>query len=94
MENQDIATAVAEYLLPLLRQELQETRGHSGTIADECLSEKQAAQYCGFSASHFRNMRSDHDRFTQRPAYIKVNNSIRYWKDDLDRWLRSITREE
>jgi len=54
------------------------------------LSEKDAAQYIGFSRSFLRQnrMNGDRDNRTPGPRWIKCGKrSVRYLIDDLDSWL-------
>jgi excisionase family DNA binding protein len=47
------------------------------------LSEKEAAAYLGVSLSTLRRNRAE----KRPPAYVKIRNSVRYTRADLDQFL-------
>jgi len=54
------------------------------------LSEKDAAIYIAMSRSFLRQgrMNGDRENRTPTPPYLKIGSrSVRYLKEDLDRWL-------
>jgi hypothetical protein len=57
---------------------------HAGTPA-VTLSERDSAQYIGFSTAALRIWR----RAGRGPAYLKFNRNIRYRVVDLDAWLQA-----
>lgn len=54
-----------------------------------CLTEKEAAHYIGMSLSFLRRDRMDGvtGNRTRGPKYLKIGKSVRYLKEELDRWL-------
>lgn len=67
------------------------------TEAQRALSEKQTAIYIGMSRSYLRQDRMNgiRDGRTPGPRFVKVGRTIRYLKDDLDKWLEKnlVSRE-
>ena len=60
-------------------------------------TEEKAAIYCGVSRSHLRQSRMNGERENRLsgPPFIKMGSrSIRYLKEDLDKWLESFTKVE
>ena len=55
----------------------------------EVLTEKDAARYIGMSRSFLSADRINgyRDGRTKGPAFMKLGRSVRYRRDDLDRWL-------
>lgn len=58
------------------------------------LSENEAAAYIGMSRSFLAQSRMDGPRQGRTPAppFIKIGRSVRYIREDLDRWLDSFSR--
>ena len=54
-------------------------------MADELLTERQAASYINMSVSWLRNGRSQ--QRPNQPRYLKISNRVRYRRSDLDNWL-------
>ncbi|TVQ80576.1 MAG: DNA-binding protein [Bradymonadales bacterium] len=54
------------------------------------LTEREAAEYVRMSRSSLRQSRrgGSQCRKISSPPYIKIGRSIRYFKADLDQWLR------
>jgi excisionase family DNA binding protein len=52
-------------------------------------TEKEAAEYVGFSPSTLRQgrMTGARDGRIKTPPYVRNGRSIRYLREDLDRWL-------
>jgi hypothetical protein len=65
------------------------------SIGPRAMREIDAAAYCGFSGSYFRNLRvADMRRRGRRepitgPRWINVGTAVRYMVEDLDAWLDS-----
>lgn len=57
-------------------------------------TEVEASQYIGMSRSFLRQSRMEGNRTGRTPAppFIKIGRSIRYLKDDLDKWLESFRK--
>jgi hypothetical protein len=53
------------------------------------LTEADAARYIAMSRSFLRQSRMDgvRDRRTPGPQFLKIGRSVRYLREDLDRWL-------
>jgi len=53
------------------------------------LTEHEAARYVGMSRSFLRQDRMNGGREgrTPGPAFLKIGRSVRYLKEDLDKWL-------
>lgn len=53
------------------------------------LSEKEAAEYIGMSRSFLRQDRMNgyRDGRTRGPDFVKTGRTIRYRKEDLEKWL-------
>jgi predicted DNA-binding transcriptional regulator AlpA len=64
------------------------------TLMRRCLTEKEAANYIGMSIAFLRKDRSEGKigNRTPGPKYLKIGKSIRYLKDELDRWLEGSCR--
>ena len=58
-------------------------------IQQKALTEAQAAQYVAMSRSYLRQDRMNGKREgrTPGPAFLKIGRSVRYLKEDLDKWL-------
>lgn len=62
-------------------------------IMPRSLREHDAASYCGFSSSYFRNLRVADARRQARgeeiegPRWVNFGTAIRYFREDLDEWL-------
>lgn len=58
-------------------------------IEVKALTEIQASQYIGMSCSFLAQSRMDgnRDKRTPAPRFIKIGRSVRYLREDLDRWL-------
>ncbi len=56
---------------------------------DCVLTEADAARYIAMSRSFLRQSRMDgaRDRRTPGPQFLKIGRSVRYLREDLDRWL-------
>lgn len=54
-----------------------------------CLTEKEAAHYIGMSVSFLRKDRIEGQigSRTPGPRFLKIGKSVRYLKDELDKWL-------
>ena len=63
-------------------------------IQPRLLSEKEASQYICMSRSYLRPARMDGNRENRTPAppFIKIGRSVRYLREDLDRWMDSFVR--
>lgn len=61
------------------------------SLDPRALSERNAAKYIGMSRSFLAQSRMTGKRATRTPApdFIKIGRTVRYLKDDLDRWLES-----
>lgn len=72
---------------------LQEQYPTIAALPPRSLRETDAAGYCGFSASYFRNLRvADMRRRAngaaiEGPRWINVGAAVRYLREDLDAWL-------
>lgn len=60
------------------------------------LTEADAARYIAMSRSFLRQSRMDgvRDRRTPGPNFLKIGRSVRYLREDLDRWLEQFRPEE
>jgi predicted DNA-binding transcriptional regulator AlpA len=60
------------------------------------LSEIETAIYINMSRSFLRQSRMEGNRTnrTSAPPFIKIGRSVRYIKDDLDKWLDSLQKLE
>lgn len=60
------------------------------------LTELEAASYIGMSRSYLAQARMDGQRATRTPAppFIKIGRSVRYLREDLDRWLDNFMKLE
>jgi len=60
------------------------------------LSEIQAANYIGMSRSFLAQSRMDgnRDNRTTAPPFIKIGRSVRYLREDLDKWLDNFFKLE
>jgi excisionase family DNA binding protein len=54
-------------------------------------TESEASEYCGISRSALRQARAEGVRVGRihSPPFVKLGRSVRYLKEDLDRWLES-----
>lgn len=66
----------------------------TAAFENRALSERQAASYIGMSRSYLAQSRMDGPRENRTPAppFIKIGRSVRYLREDLDRWLDSFNR--
>ncbi|MCC5827498.1 helix-turn-helix domain-containing protein [Alkalimonas sp.] len=66
------------------------------TLNKKALSEIETAEYIGMSRSFLRQSRMEGNRKYRTPAppFVKIGRSVRYLKDDLDRWLDGLHRLE
>ncbi len=64
-------------------------------IKSRVLSEIETSQYIGMSRSFLRQarMEGNRDNRTPAPPFIKIGRSVRYIKEDLDKWLESFVRQ-
>ena len=60
------------------------------------LSEIETSQYIGMSRSFLRQsrMEGNRDNRTPAPPFIKIGRSVRYLREDLDKWLNSFNKCE
>ena len=60
------------------------------------LSEIETSQYIGMSRSFLRQsrMEGNRDNRTPAPPFIKIGRSVRYLREDLDKWLNSFNKFE
>ena len=58
------------------------------------LNEKQCAEVCGVSLTFLRVSRSEGPREgrTPGPKFVKINGSVRYPKDEIERWTAGLMR--
>lgn len=65
-------------------------------IEVKALTEIQASQYIGMSRSYLAQSRMDGNREKRTPAprFIKIGRSVRYLREDLDRWLDTFMKLE
>ncbi len=56
---------------------------------NRALTEREAAQYIAMSRSFLRQDRMNGHREgrTPGPVFLKIGRSVRYLKEDLDKWL-------
>ena len=54
-----------------------------------CLTETETSMYISMSRSYLRQDRMNGFRRGRKPGppFVKISNSVRYLKDDLDAWL-------
>lgn len=66
------------------------------TLDKKVLSEIETAEYIGMSRSFLRQSRMEGNRTNRTPAppFVKIGRSVRYIKDDLDKWLDSLQKLE
>lgn len=66
------------------------------TQGKKVLSEIETAEYIGMSRSFLRQSRMEGNRANRTPAppFVKIGRSVRYIKDDLDNWLKSLQKLE
>ncbi len=59
------------------------------------LTELEAAKYIGMSRSYLAQARMDGERANRTPAppFIKIGRSVRYLREDLDRWLDAFFKQ-
>ncbi|GAA6153334.1 helix-turn-helix domain-containing protein [Pseudoteredinibacter isoporae] len=52
-------------------------------------TEQETSRYIGMSRSYLRQARMEGNRENRTPAppFIKIGRSIRYLREDLDRWI-------
>jgi predicted DNA-binding transcriptional regulator AlpA len=65
-------------------------------IQPKALTEIEASQYIGMSRSFLAQARMDGNRDNRTPAppFIKIGRSVRYLREDLDRWLDAFMKLE
>lgn len=65
-------------------------------IQPKALTEIEASQYIGMSRSFLAQARMDGNRDSRTPAppFIKIGRSVRYLREDLDRWLDNFMKLE
>lgn len=65
-------------------------------IQPKALTEIEASQYIGMSRSFLAQARMDGNRDSRTPAppFIKIGRSVRYLREDLDRWLDAFMKLE
>jgi predicted DNA-binding transcriptional regulator AlpA len=65
-------------------------------IQPKALTEIEASQYIGMSRSFLAQARMDGNRDNRTPAppFIKIGRSVRYLREDLDRWLDTFIKLE
>lgn len=65
-------------------------------FAPRAMSEHEAAQYIGMSRSYLAQARMDGERAKRTPAppFIKIGRSVRYLREDLDKWLDCFLKQE
>lgn len=64
-------------------------------IVKRVLSEIETSEYIGMSRSFLRQarMEGNRDNRTPAPPFIKIGRSVRYLKEDLDKWLDSFFKQ-
>ena len=64
------------------------------TVEKRAYTEQETSAYIGMSRSFLRQARMEGQRKnrTVAPPFIKIGRSVRYLKEDLDRWLDSQTK--
>ena len=64
--------------------------------APRAFSENEAAGYIGMSRSYLAQARMEghRDKRTPAPPFIKIGRSVRYLREDLDRWLDAFFKLE
>lgn len=79
--------------MPSLHQPGHSDQGVLITLTPRSLRENDAAAYCGFSGSYFRNLRTADLRRQAKgqaiegPRWLNVGTAVRYLREDLDAWL-------
>ena len=65
-------------------------------IQPKALTEIEASQYIRMSRSFLAQARMDGNRQNRTPAppFIKIGRSVRYLREDLDRWLDNFMKLE
>lgn len=65
-------------------------------ITPRVLTEIEAARYISMSRSFLAQSRMDglRDNRSPAPRFIKIGKSVRYFKEDLDKWLESFHKLE
>ncbi|WP_331346548.1 DNA-binding protein [Cellvibrio sp. UBA7661] len=65
-------------------------------IQPKAFTEIEASQYIGMSRSFLAQARMDGNRDNRTPAppFIKIGRSVRYLREDLDRWLDNFMKLE
>ena len=65
-------------------------------IQPKALTEIEASQYICMSRSFLAQARMDGNRENRTPAppFIKIGRSVRYLREDLDRWLDNFMKLE
>lgn len=58
-------------------------------MSKRLLTEAETAEYIGMSRSYLRQARMEGNRNNRTPAppFIKIGRSIRYRREDIDKWL-------
>lgn len=69
---------------------------NSSPLKSRALTENQAAAYIAMSRSFLAQARMDGNRDNRTPAppFIKIGRSVRYLREDLDRWLDNFMKLE
>lgn len=70
---------------------------HSNSVtSSRALTENEAATYIAMSRSFLAQSRMDgnRDKRTPAPRFIKIGRSVRYLREDLDRWLDNFMKLE
>lgn len=59
-------------------------------------TEIETSAYLGMSRSYLRQSRMEGNRNNRTPAppFIRIGRSIRYLKEDLDRWLDALPKQQ
>lgn len=65
-------------------------------IQAKAFTEIEASQYIGMSRFFLAQSRMDgnRDNRTSAPPFIKIGRSVRYLREDLDRWLDNFMKLE
>lgn len=91
-ENNKISVQVLDALQKMLCEvnKLKEL-----STAPVLFTEKEAAKYIGMSSVFLRKARSEGTVGCRTPAplYVEIGTSIRYEKNELDRWLADLPRK-
>jgi len=65
-------------------------------VQAKALTEIEAAKYIGMSRSFLAQARMEgkRDNRTPAPPFIKIGRSVRYLREDLDKWLEGFMKLE